>query len=326
MNAVIAGLGHALPARRVTNDDLAAMGVDTTDEWVVQRTGIRERRLSQGDEETTSALAAIAATEALANAGLAADEIDLIVLATISGDFIWPSSACQVQTRIGAKNAGAFDVSAACAGFVHVLDVAAAQIESGRAKNVLAIGADTLSRQLNWKDRTTCILFGDAAGAAIIRSSDEPGRGILQSVLCADGSGAHNLLIANGGTRTPTSGPDDVGAKIYQNGREVYKFAITAMPDACSRVLAKAGLTAADVQLFVPHQANIRIIEAAAERLDIPMDKVFTNVHQYGNTSGASVPLALYEAERAGRIKTGDLVLTVGFGGGLVWGANLIRW
>jgi 3-oxoacyl-[acyl-carrier-protein] synthase-3 len=326
MKAVIAGLGHALPERVVTNDDLAAMGVDTTDEWIIQRTGIRERRLSQGDNETVCALATRAAQEALAEAQVEADEIDLVVLATISGDFVWPASACQVQDRIGAKNSGAFDVSAACAGFVHALDISAAMIESGRAKTILTIGADTLSRQVNWKDRTTCILFGDGAGATVLRASEDDSRGIMQSVLRADGSGAPNLLIAHGGSRHPKDGPEDEAGYIYQNGREVYKFAITAMPDACSKVLEKAGLTSDDVKLFVPHQANIRIIEAAAERLNIPMSRVFTNVHKYGNTSGASVPLALYEAHRAGRIQPGDLVLTVGFGGGLVWGANLIRW
>lgn len=324
--AVIQSIGHAVPSRVLTNDDLAKV-VDTNDEWIVQRTGIRERRVC-AEGEGTGTLAVEAAREAVERAGMQPEEIELIVCATVSGDFPWPATACVVQDALGIREIPAFDVSAACAGFIYALDVAAAALESGRAKTALVIGVDCLSKQVDWTDRTTCILFGDAGAAVVLRAEENTDRGLLQTVLLADGSGAKHIMIEVGGSKYPFGSPQAEGKKscITMAGAEVFRFAVTAMGDACVRVLEKAGLQPSDVDLFVPHQANLRIIDAAAKRLELPPEKVFVNVHKYGNTSGGSVPLALYEAEREGRLKPGMLVMTVGFGAGLVWGANLVRW
>ena len=312
LRAVVAGSGSALPERVVTNDDLAKR-VDTTDEWIVQRTGIRERRVS-GPEETSSTLGIEAANKALRAAGIDGAEIDLVVVATTSPDKPWPSVACLVQDAIGAKEAGAFDLSAACAGFVYALSVATAMIRSGDATKAVVVGTDTLTKQLDWTDRGTCILFGDGAGAVVLEAQEDGERGVIDSVLFSDGSGAKHLGVMPG------------GCPLFMNGREVYRFGVNAMPDACERLLLKAGLTAADIDLFVPHQANVRIIDSAAQRLGLPPEKVFVNLERYGNTSGGSIPLALDEAVAQGRLAPGMLVMTVGFGGGLAWGANLVRW
>lgn len=326
ISATICGVGHAVPAKVVTNFDLEKI-LDTSDAWIAQRTGIRERRVCE-PHETTSMLASEAARNALEPAGITAADIDLIVLATISGDYIWPSTASVVQDMIGAKNAGAFDVSAACAGFVYALANTSAMIRAGEIQNALVIGADTLSRQVDWSDRGTAILFGDAAGAVVLRAKEDEVRGVIASVLYSDGSGAKSLLIEGGGTKAPfgSEGLTPRDLKIKMAGSEVYRFAVQAMGDACERVLEKAGMHSSDVDLFVPHQANIRIINSAADRLGLPSEKVFVNVDRFGNTSGGSVPLALSEASAQGRLKEGMIVMTVGFGGGLVWGANLIRW
>jgi 3-oxoacyl-[acyl-carrier-protein] synthase-3 len=324
--AVIQSIGHAVPSRVVTNDDLAKI-VETNDEWITQRTGIRERRLC-AEDEGTGTLAVKASREALERAGVRGEDVDLIVCGTVSGDYIWPATACVVQDAIGAKNAGAYDVSAACAGFIYAMDAAAAAIESGRAKTALVIGVDCLSKQVDWTDRTTCILFGDAGGAVVLKAEENTDRGLIQTVLLADGSGGKHIMIEVGGSKYPYGREWSEGKSscITMAGAEVYRFAVTAMGDACCRVLEKAGISADDIDLFVPHQANMRIIDAAAKRLELPPDKVFVNVQKYGNTSGGSIPLGLYEAEQEGRLKPGMLVLTVGFGAGLVWGANLIRW
>ncbi|CAN5615848.1 beta-ketoacyl-ACP synthase III [soil metagenome] len=308
IRAAVRGVGMALPKCVVTNDDLPAH-LETSDEWIMQRTGIRQRYVLR-EGETTNGLALASAQDALARAGVSGNEVDLTLVATISSTDRWPGASVFVQDGVGASGI-AYDLSAACAGFVYALDQAAACIETRRATTALVVGADSLTTQVDWNDRATCVLFGDGAGAVVLQAS-EAGDGVLESVLLSDGSGAKHLGM--------------FGDSIKMNGREVFKFAVKAMGDACLRVLEKAGLQPEDVDLFVPHQANVRIIDAAAERLNLPPEKVFVNVEKYGNTSGASIPIALAEAERTGKLKPGMLVLTVGFGGGLVWGANLIRW
>ncbi len=323
-HAGIIGLGMAVPDHIVTNDDLAER-METSDEWIASRTGIRQRRVSDANT-ATSDLAVIAAQNALADAGMDASELDLILCATTSGDYVWPATACVVQEKIGAKCA-AFDLGAACSGFCYGLATAEGFILSGAMRRVLVIGADTLTKQLNWEDRRTCILFGDGAGAAILAPC-APDEGILSSVLGADGGSVESVWIPAGGTRTPTTA-ETLNAKlnaIAMNGAEVYRFTVKIIPDAVVAALQKACLRPEDVDLLVLHQANLRIIEAIAGRLKIPMEKVFTNVEKYGNTSAASVPLALTEAQQQGRLKRGDIVVTVGYGAGLTWAANVIRW
>jgi len=326
IRAVVQSIGHGLPTTVLTNTDLEKI-VETNHDWIVQRTGIEERRVCRG-EEGTGTLALAASQEALANSDLDPKDLDLILCGTVSGDFPWPSTACYVQDQVGATNAGAFDVSAACAGFIYALANASAMIESGQARNCLVIGVDALSKQVDWTDRTTCVLFGDGAGAVLLRAEENTDRGVIKTVLRSDGSGARFICIEVGGSRYPFGSEQAQGKKekITMAGAETFRFAVNAMGDACCAVLEKAGMSADDVDLFVPHQANLRIIDKAAERIGLPADKVFTNVQKYGNTSAGSVPLGLYEAEKAGRLKKGMVVMTVGFGAGLVWGANLVRW
>ena len=320
-----------MPKKVLTNHDLAKI-VDTSDEWIVQRTGIKERRICEGEEGTYS-LAVGAARQAFERSGFAKEDIQSVIVGTVSGDYLWPACACNVQYELGLPNAGAFDVSAACAGFIYSLANAAGLIESGAIDNAIVVGVDSLSKQVDWKDRATCVLFGDAAGAVVLSvehvSEDEPKpRGLVKTVMFSDGSGANHICIGAGGTRYRPGSPeyDSYKYKIHMAGAETYRFAVNAMGDACEKVLAFAGITVDEVDLFVPHQANLRIIESAAKRLGLPSEKVFVNVDRYGNTSGGSIPLALYEAAETGVLKPGMLVLTVGFGAGLVWGANLIRW
>ncbi len=323
--SVILSTGHGLPRTIVTNDDLAEQ-LETSDEWIAQRTGIRQRRVCQEDEGSGS-LSVLAGREALERSGLTATDIDMVICATVSGDFIWPATACRVQEELGITGA-AFDVSAACAGFVYAMDVAASMIEAGRVTTALVIGVDCLTKQVDWTDRSTCVLFGDGAGAVVMQAAQNTDRGLLGSILLSDGSGAKHIWVEVGGTRNPFGSPQAEGKSrcISMNGKEVYRFAVKAMGDACEKVLEKTGLTAGDIDLFVPHQANLRIITAAAERLGLPEDKIYLNVQKYGNTSAGSIPLALHEAVVEGRLKPGMTVLTVGFGAGLVWGANIIRW
>ncbi len=324
-NSAIIGLGMSVPERVVTNDDLSQL-VDTNDEWIRTRTGIRERRIT--DEATaTSDLALIAAQNALADAGIDAAELDLIVCATTSGDYVWPSTACVLQAKLGAKRAGAFDLSAACSGFCYGLATADGFIKSGMMQKILVIGADTLTKQLNWKDRGTCVLFGDGAGAAVIAPCP-PDDGILTSVLCADGSGIESIWIPAGGTRTPyTHEVIDNGEHLIQmQGQEVYKFAVGIVPQSIKDALDKVCLRPQDVDLLVLHQANARIMYSIAERLEIPAEKVFVNVDRYGNTSAATIPIALTEAQQQGRLKRGDVVVTCGYGAGLTWATNVMRW
>ncbi|MCA1947286.1 MAG: ketoacyl-ACP synthase III [Armatimonadetes bacterium] len=324
--AVVLAAGHYTPERVLTNADLEKM-VDTSDEWIVQRTGMKERRICS-ENETTSTIAIAAAREALERSGLAPEQIDLVVCGTVTGDMWFPSTSAHVHRALGLVNAGAMDVGAACAGFIYSLSVASAMIEAGHAKRVIVIGADALTKFTDYTDRSTCILFGDGGGALVLEGQENSDRGVLHTVLFCDGNGIPHIDLEVGGSRFPAGSPQAEGrrTKIYMNGNEVYRFAVKAMGDACVKCLEQAGMSADEVDLFVPHQANIRIIESAAKRIGLPDEKVFINIDKYGNTSGGSIPLSLYEAERTGRLKRGMVVMTVGFGAGLVWGANLIRW
>ncbi len=321
----IAGLGRYVPRAVLTNADLERM-VDTTDEWITVRTGIKERRVAS-PEQATSDLALEAAREALEHAGVDAADLDLILVGTASPDMIFPATACLVQEGLGAKRAGAVDISAACSSFVYALGLAHAQVTAGLAERVLVVGADTLSRITNWKDRATCVLFGDSAGAAVVVPSDGQA-GLLSFWLGADGGGSSLLSLPAGGSRLPASYETVERAQhyIHMNGPEVFKFASRIIPRAIEEACQRAGVSVDEVDLFIPHQANVRIIQAAAERLRQPLDKFYVNVHKYGNTSSASVPVALYEAVEEGRVKSGDLVVLVAFGGGLTWASCALRW
>lgn len=324
--AVVLGVGHAVPKQVMTNDDLAKI-VDTNDEWITQRTGIRERRISS-PEETSSTLAVEAGRKALAAAGVSPSEIDLVICGTVTGDMLFPATACLIQHQLGIPHCGAFDVGAACAGFIYASEVASSMLMAGTAKTALVIGVDTLTKFVDWNDRSTCVLFGDGAGAVVLRAEEDTDRGLLKTVLLADGAGVPHIHLAAGGSLHPPSNPESskYSNTIFMAGAEVYRFAVTAMGDACCKLLEMAGMEASDIDLFVPHQANLRIIDSAAKRIGLPDEKVFINVHKYGNTSGGSIPIALSEAAEQGRLKKGDIVMTVGFGAGLVWGANIIRW
>ncbi|ALP35065.1 MULTISPECIES: beta-ketoacyl-ACP synthase III [Paenibacillus] len=321
----VIGTGKYVPEKILTNKDLEAI-VETSDEWIVSRTGIQERHIA-APEQATSDLAYEAAIKALASAGMTAQDLDLIIVATVTPDMAFPSTACILQDKLGAKGAAAFDLSAACSGFVYGLATATSFIKTGIYNNALIIGADCLSRITDYTDRNTCVLFGDGAGAVVIGEVPE-GRGFQSFDLGAEGAGGGLLKLEAGGSRLPASA-DTVENKqhyIYMNGREVFKFAVRVMGTATVDVLEKAGLSKDDIDLFVPHQANIRIIQSAMQRLDLPEEKVIINVHKYANTSAASIPLALVEAAEEGRMKEGDRVLMVGFGGGLTWGASVLVW
>ncbi len=323
--ATIAGMGISIPPRVVTNHDLELL-VETTDEWIQTRTGIKERRVA-ADDVATSDLAVDAARQALAQARLDARDVDLIIVGTATPDMLFPATACLVQDRLGATHAGAFDASAACSSWAYAAAMGHAAVASGAAETVLVIGAETLSRILDWTDRATSVLFGDAAAAVVLRPC-QVGEGFLAFHLGSDGSGGSLICLPGGGSRLPPSLETVAAGDHYlkMNGREVYKFAVRAIPRAIEQVAAQAGIAVEQVDLFIPHQANIRIIEAAAKRLGQPMGKFFVNVDRYGNTSSASVPVALYEAAQQGRIHPGDVVIFVAFGGGLSWGAAAMRW
>lgn len=321
----IIGTGKYVPERILTNSDLEKI-VETNDEWIVSRTGIKERHIA-APGQATSDLAYEAALKALESAGMKAEELDLIIVATVTPDSAFPSTACILQDKLGAKGAAAFDLSAACSGFVYSLATATGFIQNGMYNNALVIGADTLSSITDYTDRNTCVLFGDGAGAVIVGEVPE-GRGFQSFDLGAEGSGGSLLNLEAGGSRLPASHQtvDDKKHFIYMNGREVFKFAVRVMGSATERVLTKAGLAKENIDLFVPHQANIRIIQSAMQRLELPPEKVVINVDKYANTSAASIPLALVEAAEEGRMKEGDAVLMVGFGGGLTWGASVLIW
>ncbi|SEU03298.1 3-oxoacyl-[acyl-carrier-protein] synthase-3 [Salinibacillus kushneri] len=308
MNAGLIGIGHFVPEKVVTNHDLEKI-VDTSDEWIRTRTGIEERRIA-ADDMDTSDMAYRAAANALEDAGVSGEELDLILVATVTPDQPFPSVACRLQERFGAKKAAAMDISAACSGFMYGLATAQQFINSGVYQNVLVIGVEKLSKITNWEDRNTCVLFGDGAGAAVV-GPVEDGKGILSFELGSDGSGGDHLY------------QDEY---IVMNGREVFKFAVRQMGESAVSVVEKIGLNKEDVDYLIPHQANIRIMEAARERLGIEEEKMSKSVHKYGNTSAASIPIALSEDVKSGKIKENDLVVLVGFGGGLTWGAVALRW
>ena len=321
----ILGLGSCVPDKVLTNKDLEKI-VDTSDEWIVERTGIRERRIADADT-ATSDLAAKAAERALADAGVSAADIDLIIVATATPDMFFPSVACLVQDKLGATKAAAFDLAAGCTGFTYGVATGTQFIKTGLYKKVLVIGAETLSKILDWNDRNTCVIFGDGAGAAVLGET-KTGYGIMGINMGADGSGGDLLKLPAGGSRIPSS-VESVSQKlhfVHMNGNEVFKFAIKVMGESAIAALENAGLSAGDVDCLIPHQANIRIIQSAAKRLKLPMDKVIVNVDKYGNTSAASIPIALEEAVKSGRVKDGDNLVLVGFGAGLTWAACVIKW
>lgn len=324
-SASIIGTGSYAPDRVMTNADLEKL-VETSDEWIQTRTGIRERHIA-GPEQPTSELAARAAQAAIENAGINPEEIDLIICATCTPDMFFPSTACLVQTKIAAVNAACFDISAACSGFLFGVETARQYIASGTYETVLVIGADKLSGIVDWSDRNTCVLFGDGAGAAILRHR-EGSRGILSSRMGSNGKLAEILYIPGGGSAHPANSPTyaENPATMRMNGRETYKHAVTAMVSASQQALADAGVSADDIACFIPHQANLRIIEAIADRLDVSMDRFMVNLDRYGNTSAAAVAIALDEAARSGRFQRGDKILMVVFGGGLTWASTVVEW
>ncbi|KAF1695667.1 beta-ketoacyl-ACP synthase III [Pseudoxanthomonas koreensis] len=318
----IAGTGSYLPEKVVTNDDLAKV-VDTSDEWIHSRTGIRERRVV-AEGQTSSDLGYQAALKAIEAAGIAADEIDLIVVGTTTPDFIFPSTACLIQQKLGVAGCPAFDVNAACSGFVFALSVADKFVRTGAAKTALVIGVETLTRMVDWTDRTTCVLFGDGAGAVVLRADAETG--ILSTHLHADGS-KRDLLRCPVGVSAGFSGNEhNAGVRIQMAGNEVFKHAVKALDSVVDETLEANGLDKHDLDWLIPHQANLRIIEATAKRLDMPMERVIVTVDRHGNTSSASVPLALDEAVRSGRVQRGQLLLLEAFGGGFTWGSALLRY
>ncbi|NLK74503.1 MAG: ketoacyl-ACP synthase III [Clostridiales bacterium] len=322
-HAIIVGTGSYAPENRITNDNLAEL-VETSDEWIVSRTGIRERRISVG--ELTSDLAYKAAKRAVEDAKISPEDIELIICATITPDSFMPSVACQVQDRLGARRAAAFDLSAACTGIIYAAVTAAKFIESGMYSSVLVIGAETLSKIVDWEDRSTCVLFGDGAGAMVLAASDKGG-GILASNLLADGSKSSLLMCPS----LPLTNPyinDDVSLplKLTMQGQDVFKFAVRTIADNINTILQKSSVSTDDIKYIIPHQANIRILEQAARYCNIPMEKFYANLELYGNTSAASIGIALDELSRSGQLYPGDKLILVGFGGGLTSGAILVQW
>jgi 3-oxoacyl-[acyl-carrier-protein] synthase-3 len=318
-----------VPERVLTNADLEKL-VETTDEWIMSRTGIKERRIA-AEGEATSDLATKAALRAMEAAGVTAEEIDLIIVGTISPDTFFPSTACHVQRNLGAVKAVAFDVSAACAGFLYAMQIARQFINGGTRKTALIIGADKLSGMVNWQDRNTCVLFGDGAGAAILTAkepNDGDPSGVLSSVMASDGRLTDILSVPGGGSAIPIT-PENADQRlntIHMQGREVFKAAVKYTLEACEQVIERAGLKAEDIALIIPHQANVRIVDAIRERLGLPPERAFLNLQKYGNTSGAAVAIALDEAVRSGAVKKGDNILLVAFGAGFAWSASVIKW
>ena len=324
-NAVITGWGMYAPPRVMTNDDLTRL-VDTSDEWIVSRTGIRERRIA-GDDETTTSLSVNAARDALVVAGMDPAKVDLVIVATCSPDYPLPATSVTVATALGATRAAGFDLQAACSGFLYGLATGSSFIRSGMYRNVLVIGVEVLSRFLDWKDRNTCVLFGDGAGAVLLEASDQPG-GLTGFNLYSDGTGYEGIIVPAGGSVCPASPQTSADGKhfIKMLGREVYKYATRQLADSAVAALRDAGIGVADVDQFVFHQANLRIIENVQRQLSIPEEKTYVNIEKYGNTSAASVPMALVEAIAAGRVKPGDKILMVAFGAGYTAGAAVVEW
>jgi 3-oxoacyl-[acyl-carrier-protein] synthase-3 len=326
-STVILGTGSYAPERVVTNEELSRT-VDTSDEWILSRSGIRERRIA-GPNEATSYMGAAAARRALEDAGLTPADIDLLVVATITPDMPMPAAACLIQHKLGLPSTAAcFDLNAACSGFIYALDTASAMLTSGRYRKALVVGVEKLSTIVDWQDRTTCVLFGDGAGAVVVGLSDQPAIGLLGTKLGTRGENVDLLCVPAGGSNEPAT-PASVAAGRHcmkMKGREVFKLAVRVMEEAARDILEQQHLHADQISLVIPHQANLRIIEAISEYLELPMERFFVNVDRYGNTSAASIPIALDEARRTGRIRAGDLTLLVAFGAGLTYGSALIRW
>ena len=325
IHAALTSFGSAVPEKVMTNHDFEEF-LDTSDEWIVKRTGIRERHICV-EGESTETLAVAAAKEAIDASDIDASQIDLILCATITPELPFPATACLVQAALGAKGCAAFDISAACSGFIYGLSTGSKFIESGMYKNVLVIGVDVLSRFADWKDRGSCILFGDGAGAVLLQATEEEDHGLLYSTLHADGEGWDYIHVPAGGTRRPTSAETVAGDEhlIRMRGRDVYKFAVDKMQWLLGDCMEKTGLTVDDIAMVVPHQVNTRIIESATKKRGFPLEKVFLNIDRMGNTSGASIPLALAEAMKTGAIKKGDTVLFVAFGAGLTWAGAVVK-
>ena len=321
--AKILGTGSCAPDKILSNEDLEKI-VETSDEWITTRTGIKQRRIADEDIYTSD-MAYEASVKALENSEMSPSELDGIILGTISPDFIFPSTACILQSKLGCENIMAFDLLAGCSGFLYALHVGQSMVSSGQSKKLLIVGAEVLSRIMDYEDRTTCILFGDGAGAVVLSESDDPG--ILSSCLNSDGDNWELLYMPGGGSRIPATEESVKNREHYlkMNGRDVYKVAVKSLETASMEAVEKAKLSPGDIDLFVPHQANLRIIDAVRKRLDMPEDKVYVNLDKYGNTSSASVPIALDEAIQAGRAKKGDNILTAAFGAGFTWGATLFR-
>ncbi len=325
IRARIIGTGHYLPEKILTNKQLEAF-VDTSDEWIRQRTGICQRHMAAPNEKVSD-MGAAAAKMALENAGVSPEEIDYVLLATLTPDSCMPSAACRLQYKTGATRAAAVDINAACSGFVYALQMADSFIRTGVHKTVLVVGAENLTALINWDQRDTAVLFGDGAGAVVLRA-EEGKRGILTTYTGADGSACDILHVPGGQVMIPLTQEhmDELNLGIVMDGRELYKRAVRAFGEAIEVVLKQAGLTAEDLDIFIPHQANVRIIDSAAQRLGLPNEKVFLNLDKVGNTSAASIPIALSEAVAEGRVKEGDIVLFAGFGAGLTWGSTVVRW
>ncbi len=323
--AYFAGWGRGVPAHVMTNSDFAALGIETSNEWIVERSGIRERHIANGGE-TTCSMAAEAARVAMQRAGVSAGELDIVVFSTATPDRLLPSTAVDLQAELGATRAAAFDISAACSGWIYGLTVAEGMIASGVAETALVVGSEKMSSIVDWKDRSTCVLFGDGAGATILKRARH-GKGILSTFLRSDGTLADLLYRPTGGATTPFSQKvlDDRSYFVKMAGREVFKHAVRSMSEAADRALDGARLSGNDIDLMIPHQANIRIIEATAKHASVPMDKVYVNVDRYGNTSSASIPIALDEAIESGRVKEGSTVLFVAFGAGFTWASMIVR-
>jgi 3-oxoacyl-[acyl-carrier-protein] synthase III len=323
--AHITGWGMSVPERVLTNAELSRT-VDTSDEWIVKMTGIHERRIAS-PRDTTASLAIEAARAALECADVSPRKIDLVIVATSTPEYVFPATACVVQDTLGASNAGGFDLSAACTGFIYALEMGASAIRGGSVETVLVIGSETMSRVVNWKDRATCILFGDGAGAFVLQASETPG-GVLAGIMRSDGSGGPSLIIPAGGSHLPTSLETvrDNQHFIQMDGKEVYRFATRVVASAVREVVQAAGLSMDDIALIVPHQANRRIIESAARSLNLPQDRFIVNLDKYGNTSSASIPIAICEAVNEGRFRPNDNLVLVAFGGGLTWGACVVQW
>lgn len=323
--AAITGWGKYLPRRVLTNEDLEQM-VATSDEWIRTRTGIAERRLV-GDEESSSTMAIRAARQALERADLAPFGLDLIIAATATPDYLFPATACLIQDALGAIHAGAFDLQAACSGFLYALTVGSQFIRGGIYENILVVATETLSRFVNWQDRSTCVLFGDGAGAVVLQATSRR-RGLLASTLGAYGAGGELLMVPAGGSARPAT-IDTVSSGqhyLYMKGNEIFRFAVRKMAEAAQEVMGKAGLSLNDIALFIPHQANLRIIQSVAQRIDLPEERVFVNLDRYGNMSAATIPVALCEAAEAGRLDEGDIVIASAFGAGLTWAAAAFAW